>query len=696
MPSRGFIVLYFCLNLSLMLPATSQTVGKDPVPTLNDFLADPSYWSPELSPSGMKLIGVRRVGESVFLEALDLEAHDRDTSRVDLANAYVNWVEWITDDRLLISITNYAYRDGRKLTFLQRDQWEAVKDKDIFSFKRYMTSDANGKNLASMFGSAPISGTFAIHGVVSFLDDDPNHILLSAWAQGHLNLYKVDIHTGKSSLVVKGEPRTYAWYVDKTGQPTFRFDTNRRGTYIDILAQTGTAGEVKWTKVREIPLRRDRHEDALLSFEPLYPGPSSMTYYVAARPEGTDTRGIYLYDFKQNQFVKTVKVIDGFDIGSGLFSRESRELIGYVYNEHALKIDFVNADMREIYEKVRARFAPDASVFPLKTSKSGGTWLFHVEASDRRGAYYLYTAASDDLRKLNEIKEALSAKSLGRAEVINYRARDGLALSGYLTRPASWQEGDPAPPLIMMPHGGPEVRDTLEFNYMVQVLVAHGYQVFQPNFRGSSGFGRAFADRGRRQWGRAMQTDIEDALLFLEAEGYVELDRSCIIGASYGGYTALVAATLTPELYQCIIASSGPSDLLNFLKTERKEEGRNSEAYKYWIEHIGDPRRDKDELEAVSPINFAARIVRPLLLIHPREDRIVSYKETERMARALDKAKVEYTLLTLEDSGHSYRSDEDERLEYEAVLAFLAEHLPVAAVRNDASLALAGANATTP
>jgi dipeptidyl aminopeptidase/acylaminoacyl peptidase len=230
----------------------------------------------------------------------------------------------------------------------------------------------------------------------------------------------------------------------------------------------------------------------------------------------------------------------------------------------------------------------------------------------------------------------------------------------------------------MIPHGGPEVRDILTFNYDVQVLVAHGYQVFQPNFRGSSGYGMTFANLGRREWGGAMQDDLDDGLDHLVAEGLVDPGRACIVGTSYGGYAALAAATMTPELYQCVVAIAAPSDLFAMLKWERKEEGHDSESYQYWVNHIGDPRKDKAALQAVSPAKLADRVLAPILLIHGTDDGVVPIKQSEIMVKALSKAGKAYQFVELEGSAHSRRSDEDQRLEYETILAFLGTHLPVA------------------
>jgi dipeptidyl aminopeptidase/acylaminoacyl peptidase len=170
---------------------------------------------------------------------------------------------------------------------------------------------------------------------------------------------------------------------------------------------------------------------------------------------------------------------------------------------------------------------------------------------------------------------------------------------------------------------------------------------------------------------------VEDGFDHLVAKGLAEADRACIFGYSYGGYAAMAAATLTPEKYQCVIAAAGVSDLLAFLRRERREEGSNSEAYQYWVAHIGHPGRDKETIKAVSPVEHAGNLSRPLLILHGKDDGVVDYEQAERMDKALRKAGKFFRLVTLENSSHSYMPEKDELTYYTEILAFLETHLPV-------------------
>lgn len=647
------------------------------VPDLEDFLGAADFWGPEMSPSGKYLSGVRRDGESTYLMIIDLDAEDWDPSYRPITDSYVNWVEWITDDRLLLSVSTYVdaitgeVLSRENLKNLEREQYPVL-------VTRILSMNRDGSAAAVMFGDdRRLSRNYRLGNVVSFLTEDPDHILMAARRGGDLDLFRLNVHDGSFERIAEGTSRTYAWYVDSDGQPAFRFNTNRRGTIIYIYAREDREnGKIKWRKVETVRLNRNRRDESASEFSLLSPGPTESTYYVAARPEGSDKTGIHLYDFEKNELVETIRVHPDVDVYNAIFNRETGELQAIWYYEDRLVIEYENQEVQRHLDGLNVYFGEELDVWPVTSNKDGTRWLVRALGPTDAGSYHVYDLEQARATYLISDMLDLAGKAFGATEVIKYTARDGLELSGYLTKPVNSNSEKP-PPLIMMPHGGPEVRDVMTFDYYVQVLVAHGYQVFQPNFRGSSGFGQAFADLGRRQWGKAMQTDVDDAFSHLVAEGLVNPDRACIMGASYGGYSALVAATLTPDMYQCAIAVSAVTDLVAQVKWERKQEGADSEVYEYFVAHIGHPRRDKDELQAHSPAKLAEQVTRPILLIHGEDDGVVPIEQTEIMEKALRKAGKAFTKIVLEESNHSYRSDEDERREYEAILEFLSTHLPV-------------------
>jgi len=241
-------------------------------------------------------------------------------------------------------------------------------------------------------------------------------------------------------------------------------------------------------------------------------------------------------------------------------------------------------------------------------------------------------------------------------------------LTAYLTIPLA---SGPRP-LIVMPHGGPELRDRVDFDRFAQIFAAQGWMVLQPNFRGSGGYGQAFAKAGKKHWGDLMQADVEDAVAQVLASGRVDTTRIAICGASYGGYAALMGAVRRPELYKAVVAIAGDSDLVESIAFSRSKDGADSEAYRYWLGSIGNPETDRAMMEAASPARQASRIQAPVLLIHGTEDRIVAPKQSRIMAQALKAAGKPVELVELPDVGHRNLDVDDWKLVYTKSVAHIA------------------------
>jgi dipeptidyl aminopeptidase/acylaminoacyl peptidase len=295
------------------------------------------------------------------------------------------------------------------------------------------------------------------------------------------------------------------------------------------------------------------------------------------------------------------------------------------------------------------------------------------------GGYYIYDAEKKTANEIGQVRPSLARIRPGQVFAVGYSARDGRKISGYLTAPPGWTDKSPKPPLVVMPHGGPEVRDIYAYDPLVQFLASRGYAVFQPNYRGSAGYGREFQEAGLRHWADTVEDDITDGVKFLIDKGFADPARMCIYGASYGGYAALMGAVQHPELYKCAISASGPTDLTRMLKWERNEHGADSLNYKYWVSQIGDPGEDRALIEAASPALHADRVQHPVLLIHGKQDHTVPYEQSEFMLAALKKAGKEAQLASFETAAHGFAGRDQKRF-FAELEAFLGANLGVPVV----------------
>ena len=237
--------------------------------------------------------------------------------------------------------------------------------------------------------------------------------------------------------------------------------------------------------------------------------------------------------------------------------------------------------------------------------------------------------------------------------------------------------GEKNHPLVLHPHGGPWARDDYRFNPELQYFANRGFAVLQVNFRGSAGLGREHMMAGRKQFGLTMQDDLIDGVKWAIAEGYADPARVGVYGASYGGYATMVALTKTPEMFQWGINYVGVVDLIEHINWYKDDVDRET-AYNYWVEMVGDP---KDPTEAAmlrehSPILFVDRIKVPLFLIHGTQDFQVAVEQTFMLQRALDAAKVPYSINIRKDEGHGYRKEENVIELYKEFDTFLAPFMP--------------------
>jgi dipeptidyl aminopeptidase/acylaminoacyl peptidase len=268
-------------------------------------------------------------------------------------------------------------------------------------------------------------------------------------------------------------------------------------------------------------------------------------------------------------------------------------------------------------------------------------------------------------------RPALNAVGLRPMLAVTIPARDGLVIPGYLTLPRDdFRNG----PLMLAIHGGPYARDVWGYNGTHQWLANRGYAVLSVNYRGSTGFGKAFVTAADREWGGRMHDDLIDAVEWAVAAGHADRSRIGFIGASYGGYAALTAATKTPEVFACIVDIFGISNLVTFMQTIPPYWGPWFAA---WRRRLADPSTPEGRawLLERSPLTHVDRIVRPLLIGQGLNDVRVVPAESEQIVRAMEQRKIPVTYVTFPDEGHGFARPEN-RLAFNAVVEqFLARHL---------------------
>lgn len=655
------------LALAALLLSAGVAEAQHAPPAIAEFTAAPVLGQPSVSPSGRYLAVVQRSGDAHTLTVHDFETGATipvmsATSNEDFGGQFIDWYGWKGDDRLIVSMTRLN---------IERHGNSADGDIRNWRYGRGLFSVArDGSGFVEIDPPSTRDGDPGP--VLDMLPRDPDHILMTYQDNG-LDVARIDVRTGRAEQVENGDRNAIDYITDRDGKVVGRYVL--RGALDKALVMEARGEDGRWSEV--FRLKKDEIRE-LADYHFAGPAERPGQVYVIFRPDDDapeSISGIHVYDFRTRTMGPAIWRDARYDAAGLVIDADTNAFLGGCVVADVFACTLTDAAQNSEMVALRRHFGEDAGVRILSRSDDGGVWVLRVTAPHNPGAFYLYRTGEKKLEPIGPAHEGLAPDRLGRAFRYDYAASDGTPLFGYLTRPAN--DTGATPPLVIMPHGGPEVRDQLTFDMWAQFLVSRGYQVFQPNFRGSAGMGRDFAMAGYGQWGGLMQDDVTAGVEQLAREGLVDPSRVCIMGASYGGYAALWGGATRPDLYRCVISVSGIGDLPDLMSHTRRENGADSDAYAYWLRSIGDPGTDRERLEATSPIRKVEGWKPPVLLIHGELDELVPIRQSRDMEAALKRAGVDVRLVEFEDEGHSGWSSRAEATALTEIETFLARHLPV-------------------
>lgn len=449
------------------------------------------------------------------------------------------------------------------------------------------------------------------------------------------SLLEVNLDTGKGYTHSLGHEDGVDWFVDTDGtilahetynniSNQYILRTKRSGrweTILDRRAELPPAGPIGITQDRSGLVVLNRNQEGFHELHKLgFDGEYSDT--IMAKPN------------TEIEYVLT---------------DTNRVVFGVAYGGLEPEYSFFDPEITRAVNDLQDR-VENASVRLVSWSDDFSRLVFQIEGTGYAGDYFLLDRATSSLLPIASSRPQIPREAIGEVLTIEYPAEDGLTIPGVMTIPnGSDMKNLPA---IIMPHGGPEAHDQVGFDWMAQYFSSRGYLVFQPNFRGSDGFGRAFKEAGYGGWGGVMQQDITDGVEALKRGGMIDPDRVCIVGWSYGGYAALAGGAFTPDLYKCVAAIAPIADLPKLLYDERLEHGKKHWVMAYWERAIENGDATRESLREKSPISFAEDFTAPVLLIHGRDDLIVRINQSQRMKRALERANKEVELIQMRGEDH--------------------------------------------
>ncbi len=647
----------FRSGLTLILGTLGAATTAAAPHTVEELLRPSRVRDVALSPDGTRIALARRADDLALGDVLTIVGIGDPNQRAEplkfslgaRERVSVNWVSWANPTRLLVGVT---VDDGGDNTIPSH---------------RIMAIDADGTNPRMLFENQAglLRRAIGLDRVVGKVPGSTSQVLMPAWTGHSYNLYRVNIDSGAATQIARGRTGTFAWAADD-GRPALRYDQNESGTTVRVFGHSGSDDE-QWSLIAKY----GRVDGDVLDWNYAADAPGLGKIFVRTRKDVADTANIYPFDMQTKSLGSPVSDVRNYDL-HGVVSVDDA-FAGVSYFADTLTYSLGDRTLQKHLEGVQRYFKGEANVFVAGVDRAAKRLLLEVVGPRAPGDYYLYDVGRAHLGFIISAREWLEPARLAGVEVRRSKTRDGTTVTSYLTRPNDAPAGPL--PLVVMPHGGPEIRDRIDFDPMAQAFAAQGWAVLQPNFRGSAGYGRRFAEAGHRQWSKRMQDDLTDAVNDLVQQGVADRRRIVIYGASYGGYAALAGAVVTPDLYRAAASLAGLSDLDAFLKFTRRRGGVDSEQYEHWIKRIGDPESDAAAIKAASPRQHAADIRIPILLMHGSADDVVPIGQSQAMNEALEAAGKSVRLITFEGEGHTDWNPANWRKQAEEAVAFFRPHL---------------------
>jgi len=638
---RNFVLFTCVLSIfSACQPREQSNTNKmtHKIP-LEDFFKNPKKTAYSLSPNGeyfaflapyedRKNIFVQKIGES---EAKQItKVTDRDLSGFF----------WANDERLI-----YVRDSGGDENFhLYSITKEGTDLKDLTPFDDVKVD------------------------IIDVLENDDEHMIIGMNKRipQVFDPYRINISTGNLEQIAENPGNISSWITDHNGQLRIAIATD--GVNSSVLYRK-TEGDDFYT-VLTTNFKETVH--------PMYFDFDNGETVYALSNRGRDKTAVVKLNIATGEELELIFEHPDVDVSYMSYSRQRKVPTTISYVTWKREYKFVDDQVKALYDRLEDTLGAYEVVI-TSTNKAENKFVVRTYSDRSLGAYYFYDKTTDKLDKITEVSAWLKEEDLAEMKPIKYKSRDGLTINGYLTLPKGIDHKNL--PVIVNPHGGPWARDAWTFNPEVQFLANRGYAVLQMNFRGSTGYGRAFWEASFKEWGLKMQDDVTDGVQWLIDQGIADSSRIAIYGGSYGGYCTLAGVTFTPDLYACAIDYVGVSNLFTFMETIPP----------YWElflkmlhEMVGDPANEEDNarMKATSPVFHVDKIKAPILIAQGAKDPRVNQDESDQMVAALKERGVAVEYLLKENEGHGFQNQENRFEFYGKMEDFLEKHMSLELVKH--------------
>jgi len=629
--------LSLTLAIALGLAAAPAAIAAAAPPSAEAFFENPAFSGAIISPDGKYLaakIGAK--DKRNMLAVVDLStqktqivAHFSDT---DIGN-----VQWVNGQRLAFDTQDHQVAQG------ERDYAPGLYavDRDGARFKQLASRMGNGLKISSAQHVMLPWHTFLRHQPGP---QDSDWIYVDDRSDDNVSLVRVNTVTGRTQSVERpGDVK--GWLLDQEGRPRLAYAVDKAEASI-MLRDNETA---PWRTIAK--------------FKPLAAGSDAIwseafgagdTLYVQAS-KGSDKMSIYRLDLASGKMDdKPLIKLDGYDFGGSLVIRDGK-LAGVHYLRDSEGTLWFEPSLQALQADIDKLLPQTVNVLELPADLKAQNVLVRAFSDIRPASFYIYDRSAKTLNKVGDTYPAIAPERMGMQEQVQIKARDGLQVPAMLTLPP--QKEAKKLPMVVLVHGGPYVRGTSwGWKPEVQFLASRGYAVLEPEFRGSTGYGKHHFTAGWKQWGLKMQDDIADATKWAVAQGYADPQRICIAGASYGGYATLMGLVKDPDLYRCGVEWVGVTDIkLLFTGHWMYRDDTSDNARQYAMpDLIGDPEKDAEQFKATSPLEQASRITRPLLMAYGGADVRVPLVHGLKLLDAVQRTNKQVEWIEYRQEGHGW------------------------------------------
>ncbi len=548
-------------------------------------------------------------------------------------------------------------RDGKYILFVQDQGGD--ENYNVYAVNPD-DAPASGQDVPTARNITEAKGIRAAIYAVPRSEPDAMYVGINDRDKAWHDLYKVKISNGERTLIRQNTERITGWVFDLKDQ-------------LRMASRSAENGDTEVLRIDDKGFTKVYSCNVFESCGPVkYHKDGQRVYFVTNKGAGIDLVKLVLFDpaTGKEELVES-DPMNRVDFGNASFSEVTEELVATSYNDERNRIYWKDksfeADYKLLQKKLRGK-----EVFFSDSTKDERLFLITANSDTEPGERYLFDRATKKLTLQYKIREKLPREALVPMKAVRFKSSDGLEIPAYLTLP----KGATAKnlPAIIVPHGGPWARDAWGYNGFAQFLANRGYAVLQPNFRGSTGYGKKFLDAGNKQWGDKMQDDITWAAKYLVAEGIADAKKIGVMGGSYGGYATLAGVTFTPDVFAAGVSIVGPSNLITLLESIPP----------YWepirklfYERMGDPNtpEGKAQLLRQSPLTHASKIKTPLLVIQGANDPRVTKRESDQIVIALRDRGFPVEYLVAPDEGHGFARPVNNMAMFATSEKFLAKHL---------------------